>query len=191
MGTGKNGTFDKMPDLHQWAILAVFNKDKYDFTQNEKELISTLYGSFIAGWFRLFKCEVRTYLLQPIEGHGLWDGKNPFGEFKKNEGADERIAVITRATIKLNKLKYFWANVAPVAVKMCTAKGFIRSYGVGEIPWIKQATFSVWESKEDMKAFAYGMREHADVIKKTRKQQWYSEDMFVRFKIINEFATEK
>jgi hypothetical protein len=64
---------------------------------------------------------------------------------------------------------------------MQTAEGFITSVGIGEIPWIKQATFSVWQSKESMKAFAYGMKEHAEVIKKTRQQQWYSEDMFVRF----------
>ncbi|MEX0636129.1 MAG: hypothetical protein WD135_05125, partial [Ferruginibacter sp.] len=40
-----------------------------------------------------------------------------------------------------------------------------------------------WDSKAAMKAFAYGMKEHAEVIQKTRKQDWYSEDMFTRFKI--------
>lgn len=42
-----------------------------------------------------------------------------------------------------------------------------------------------------MKAFAYGMKEHADVIQKTRKQDWYSEDMFTRFKVIHIFGTIK
>ena len=67
---------------------------------------------------------------------------------------------------------------------MATAAGFRFSIGVGEVPWIKQATFSIWNSKADMKAFAYGMKEHAAVIQKTRKEDWYSEDMFTRFKII-------
>ena len=35
-----------------------------------------------------------------------------------------------------------------------------------------------------MKAFAYTMKEHREVIQKTRKENWYSEDMFTRFKII-------
>jgi hypothetical protein len=42
----------------------------------------------------------------------------------------------------------------------------------------------VWESKEQMKQFAYRMHSHQQVIKKTRQEKWYSEDMFVRFAII-------
>ncbi len=187
MGTGRNGTFDKTPDFRQWALLTVFDEKLLPASQNGGYDIQRLYGSFIAGWFRFFKCSVHTYLLQPVEGHGLWDGKNPFGSFTKTIAAQEQTAVLTRATIRLNKLKYFWQNVAPVAAKMNTAKGFITSYGVGEIPWIKQATFSVWQTKDDMKAFAYGMKEHAEVIKKTRKQDWYSEEMFVRFQILKEY----
>jgi heme-degrading monooxygenase HmoA len=51
------------------------------------------------------------------------------------------------------------------------------------MPYFKQATFSIWESKAAMKAFAYGSQHHKDVVAKTRKEDWYSEDMFVRFKI--------
>jgi hypothetical protein len=36
-----------------------------------------------------------------------------------------------------------------------------------------------------MKAFAYGMREHAEVISKTRNENWYREELFVRFCIIS------
>lgn len=181
LGTGKNGTFDKHPDWRQWGILAVHQDD----LPAEDELLKKLYGKLISGWFRLFRCETVTYLLEPLQGHGSWDGKQPFGDLKipvKHEG---KIATLTRATIRLNKLKYFWANVAPVANSMTTAKGFIRSYGIGEMPWVKQATFSIWESKEDMQAFAYSMKEHAEVIKRTREQQWYSEELFVRFKILH------
>ncbi len=179
MGTGKNGTFDKMPDLHQWAIMAAHS--------DERQLVSieNLYGTFVAKWFKTFSCKATCYLLEPIEGHGFWDGKKPFGNLSPKSDYEGKIAVITRATIKLNKLKYFWQNVAPVAAKMVKAEGFITSYGVGEIPWVKQATFSIWESKIAMKNFAYGMKEHAEVIQKTRQQKWYSEDMFTRFKVLN------
>jgi heme-degrading monooxygenase HmoA len=94
-----------------------------------------------------------------------------------------KIVILTRATIRLSKLKSFWKNVDSIASQMANAKGFITSYGIGEIPWVKQATVSIWESKEDMKNFAYKMHNHAEVIKKTRQEKWYSEDMFVRFKI--------
>ena len=182
MGTGKNGTFDKKPDLKQWAIMAAHKHETSAFTINE------LYGNFIQKWFSFFNCEIITYMLEPIEGHGTWDGKKPFGILPAKSDYEGKIAVITRATIKLNKLKYFWQNVAPIANKMNSSKGFLTSYGVGEIPWIKQATFSIWQSKEDMKNFAYGMKEHAEVIQKTRQQKWYSEDMFTRFKVLEEIV---
>jgi hypothetical protein len=72
---------------------------------------------------------------------------------------------------------------------MTDAPGFITSVGIGEIPWLKQATFSVWESKDHMKQFAYSKREHSEVIKKTRRNNWYSEDMFVRFSILSTRGT--
>ena len=177
MGCGKNGTFDKIPDLQQWAIMADH--------ENTDANIEKLYGSFIAKWISFFGCTTTIHILEPIESHGLWDGKKMFGILPAKSDYEGRVAILTRATIRLNKLKFFWQNVAPVAAMMVTAKGFETSYGVGEIPWIKQATFSIWESKQAMKDFAYGSKTHAEVIKKTRQQDWYSEDMFTRFKIIN------
>jgi hypothetical protein len=88
-------------------------------------------------------------------------------------------------------MSHFWKHVAPIANKMTGAKGYVFSVGIGEVPWIKQATFSVWESVEDMKTFAYSMKEHREVVKKTRQEKWYSEDMFVRFKIISTYGTLK
>ena len=193
MGSGKNGTFDKTPDLQQWAILSVQSLmcNVQDIDMNIAVLHQKLYGSFITKWFSFFGCETFTLLLQPIEGHGTWDGKKVFGDLPVKTGYEGQIAVLTRATIRLNKLKYFWQNVAAVANRMAGAKGFITSFGIGEIPWIKQATFSIWQSKEDMKAFAYGMQEHAEVIQKTRQQKWYSEDMFTRFIITASIGTIK
>ncbi|EAQ41564.3 spheroidene monooxygenase [Polaribacter sp. MED152] len=175
MGTGKNGTFDKIPDLSQWAILVTFEGDLN---------LKSQFGSFILKWFDLFCKRQTIYFLKPIEGHGLWDKKKVFGNLPATTDYEGVIAVLTRATIRLNKLRYFWKNVAPIASQMATAEGFVNSYGVGEIPWIKQATFSVWESKAMMKNFAYKMPQHKAVIKKTRKQKWYSEDMFTRFTIL-------
>jgi hypothetical protein len=185
MGSGKNGTFDKIPDWQQWAVLTVSDEN------NGTKTAQPPYGSFIQGWYRFFNCEIFTMYLEPLEGRGTWDGKKAFGQLPSRSDHSGRIAILTRATIRLNKLKYFWANVAPVADHMHTAKGFLFSAGIGEVPWIKQATFSVWDSREDMTAFAYGMQTHKEVIQKTRKQQWYSEDMFTRFKITGYWGTIK
>jgi heme-degrading monooxygenase HmoA len=186
MGSGKNGSFDKTPDFQQWAILSVSNLNfKPVQLKNYPSIaiIQKLYGSFIRKWIALFNCETITYLIEPIEAHGLWDGKKVFGELPHKSDYEGQIAVLTRATIRLSKLKQFWKNVDSAASHLSTAAGFITSYGIGEIPWIKQATFSIWQSKEAMKNFAYQNKEHQQVIQKTRQEKWYSEDMFVRFKI--------
>ncbi|MEI9956739.1 MAG: hypothetical protein WDM90_10660 [Ferruginibacter sp.] len=78
MGSGKNGGFDKNPDLQQWAILSVSNlRFKTVQIKNYRSplLLQKLYGPFISRWISLFNCETITYLLESIEGHGLWDGK--------------------------------------------------------------------------------------------------------------------
>lgn len=173
MGSGKNGTFDIKPDFNQWALLFT--------TKDASENIP----SFIKSYFKFFKCDVKQFVMKPLEGFGLWNKKKVFGDLSKQNNYDGVIAVLTRATIRLNRLKNFWSNVDAVADKMKSAQGFILSYGIGEVPWIKQATFSVWKNKESMKAFAYSMQQHADVIKKTRAENWYKEEMFVRFKIIS------
>lgn len=194
LGSGKNGTFDKHPDWQQWGILAVGSAElavgrMEPAGLESKCLYKQLYGSFIAGWIRLFRCEVWTIFLEPMEGHGTWDGKKAFGELPQQTEYDGKIAVLTRATIRLSRLKHFWANVNSVATQMTNAKGLISSLGIGEMPWIKQATFSIWENKAAMKAFAYQMKEHQEVIRKTRAEKWYSEDMFVRFRILGAVGT--
>ncbi len=110
-----------------------------------------------------------------------WQGS--FGDLPKSSEYEGQIAILTRATIRLSKLKQFWKNVDGVATKMAKADGLVTSYGIGEMPLIKQATFSIWQSKDAMRSFAYQTNEHQEVIQRTRRNDWYSEDMFVRFKI--------
>lgn len=171
MGCGRNGTFDKSPDWQQWALLEVGNH--------------ATTPTFIQKWWKLFRCEIWTLQLQPIEGHGTWDGQTCFGQLPKQTDYEGRIAVLTRATIRLSKLNSFWKHVPAVADSMATADGFITSIGIGEVPLVKQATFSIWASKAQMKNYAYRMKEHADVIRKTHSENWYSEEMFVRFTILS------
>jgi hypothetical protein len=175
LGCGKNGTFDIHPDWRQWAILTV---------SNEEFAISN--WEFIGWYINFFNCSTQTIVLKPVSSHGTWDGKKVFGEMPHMTNEIEgKIAVLTRATIRLSKLKSFWKNVPDVSSQMQDAKGLIASFGIGEIPLIKQATLSIWDNVESMKAFAYRMKAHQTVIQKTRKENWYSEEMFTRFEVIS------
>lgn len=187
LGCGKNGTFDIHPDWRQWAILTVINEEI--LIGNEQ--LAKDNGRFINGYIKLFNCKKQTLVLMPVSSHGTWDGKNVFGAMPHLTNEIEgKIAVLTRATIRLNKLKSFWKNVPDVSSQMQDAKGLIASFGIGEIPFIKQATLSIWDDVESMKTFAYKMKAHQTVIQKTRKENWYSEEMFTRFQVISmdEFA---
>jgi hypothetical protein len=183
MGSGKNGTFDIRPDFNQWAIMVFFNADQFP-----EEDVQRLLGNFIVGWWNFFKADTRFFLLEPYAGHGTWDGKSFVDNRNKMDDPEGKIGVLTRATIRLSRLQHFWKAVPKTADQLEANKGFVFSIGIGEIPFIKQATFSVWESIEDMKAFAYKKMAHQDVIRRTRKESWYSEEMFLRFKILRENA---
>lgn len=180
LGSGRNGTFDLQPDWRQWGLLAVW-KQEDDYNQ-----FST--SSFVTKWWRLLGAESWTVLCQPLQSHGKWDGEEPFGK-PADAIPKGPVAVLTRATIKISRLKNFWSHVDEVADLMTQAPGYITSIGVGEAPVYRQATFSVWESFDAMKAFAYGSKQHAEVIKKTRSEGWYSEELFARFAIIKSTGT--
>jgi hypothetical protein len=83
----------------------------------------------------------------------------------------------------------FWANVDQVSELTRKSRGYITSFGIGERPVYKQATFSVWDNLENMKAYAYRSKEHSEVIRKTREEDWYSEELFARFKPIASMGT--
>ena len=182
MGCGKNGTFDVRPDLHQWAIMVFYRQ--HGTTPPIEAWTTQLLGSFVSFWWKLFRVRNQYFHLEPTAGHGTWDGKT-FIQGAPNQVAHEgKIGVLTRATIRLSRLISFWKAVPAAADQFEKNPGFIYSVGIGEIPFIKQATFSIWENEEQMKAFAYKRTNHKDVIRRTREEGWYSEEMFLRFKIL-------
>ena len=66
------------------------------------------------------------------------------------------------------------------------AKGVIFYKGIGELPFIQQATISIWKNNNFINDFAYKEIDHATIIKKTRKNNWYKEDLFSRFLLISD-----
>lgn len=175
VGSGKNGTFSLTPDWQQWGLLAAWdNRDGFNAFYKD---------SFVSRWWNKFRCEKWTILCEPLQSHGKWEGKEPFGDMNI-QGYDGPVVVLTRATVHFNRLKNFWNNVDEVSELMRTYPGYIMSLGIGERPVYRQATFSIWNSLDDVKAFAYGSKEHSEVIRKTRDEGWYSEELFARFKPI-------
>jgi hypothetical protein len=183
LGCGKNGTFDLHPDWNQYGIFSISENDdsktliQQDYTGWKK----SYYGNFIFSWWSLFAIETWTIILQPVRAHGKWSGREVLKTSEPACPIIGPVAVLTRASIRPSKAMTFWKNVSPVEHDLRNTKGLLFSVGIGEMPLLKQATFSIWKDTIDMQSFAYQHAQHKTVIQKTRDENWYSEELFARF----------
>jgi hypothetical protein len=91
------------------------------------------------------------------------------------------VAIITRADVRRHSWKAFGAASNVVDAELRTAAGLIDVVGIGEAPIGRLATFSLWESLAAARTFAYSTPDHVEVIRRTRAEDWYAEEMFARF----------
>ena len=175
LGTGKGESFTpKDADPTRWGILVTVSENQ----------ISNLDKSFvIRSWQKICKKEYRV-ILKPISSHGFWSRKQPFSVEKFDWSA--KIAAVTRARIVWRKNLIFWRAVPPVTESLHQSPGLLNAIGIGEAPIGLQGTFSVWKDAASLRDFAYKGKAHSEAIKATSAQQWYSEELFARFAVIEE-----
>jgi len=183
LGTGSGKTFTpKDADAYTWALLITIKEDELErFDQSEN----------INAWRAIAQNEVRLTAL-PIASHGLWSGKNPFDDPRAAQARveadqwDGKILAITRAKIAWNKNLKFWKAVPPVTASLRGNPGLEYAIGIGEAPIGLQGTLSVWSDAKSLRQFAYQGQAHADVIAATAREQWYEEELFSRFALIEQ-----
>jgi hypothetical protein len=173
MGSGKGLGFNPLPDWSVYCLIQVWN------TETDSDLF--LENSKIMSRYKKHSSEVLTTYMRNISSHGLWSGKNPFIKNKEINPENQYVAVITRATIKNRSMVKFWKYVPTSQKPIKNAKGLFFTKGIGEIPLKQMSTFSIWESVEDLKNFAYNSEEHKKAITLTKELKWYSEELFARF----------
>jgi heme-degrading monooxygenase HmoA len=179
MGTGGGNGFSLWPDFGTYAFLGVWDNQKSadDFLKH---------NAFIQNYYQK-SSSFRTIKMLPVKSHGLWSGQNPFPEQKvPTNDSGLPVAVITRATLRSSRLFAFWKSVPHASAAIENAAGVQYFKGIGEWPFVQQATLSLWDSFEAVKQFAYRDQTHAKIIKKTRSQKWYSEDLFARFHLLSD-----
>tara|TARA_B100000780_G_scaffold145258_1_gene101506 strand:- start:2659 stop:3327 length:669 start_codon:yes stop_codon:yes gene_type:complete len=177
LGTGAGAGFSLYPDFGTYSILCVWkdrlSADNFINESDHSILISK----------KAFSRD--DYFLNPIHSHGKWDGFNPFKGKKIDQDKSKKIAIITRATLNYRRLFEFWKSVPKASKAIKNASGVIWFKGIGELPFIQQATFSIWKNVESVTDFAYKNKNHAEIVKKTRQRNWYKEDLFARFEIVD------
>lgn len=172
LGSGHGSGFSLHPNWARYGLLVVW--------ENVDAVESFFSHSALMHAYRRHADEIWTVHLQPLEAHGQWSGMNPFFSLVPPIKTGP-IAVLTRATIRLSQLRAFWSAVPATSHAIAHATGLLASIGLGEAPFFRQATFSLWRSIGDMEAFALRTAAHREAMRRTRAENWYCEELFARF----------
>jgi heme-degrading monooxygenase HmoA len=184
LGSGAANGFGFLPNLDRYGFLGVWDSAE----------AATTFFSTHPLWadYQRRSRETWTAELAPLRSHGLWNKVNPFDYQPENATAleaDGPVAVLTRASIRLRRAWRFWGYVEPTSRALATAPGVRLAIGLGELPLVRQATFSIWDSAAAMQHYAYRDARHREVIQLTRREGWYGEELFARFRVLSSRGT--
>ena len=170
LGTGRGSDTGPSADLRRTALFAVW--------RDEGDLDAFLTDSSIAR--RWSGADEQWHVrLRGLGGHGSWRGTDVLDGLERGSDAGP-IAVVTRADVHVRAWRDFRAAGRPVSVEVQRAPGLLAVAGIGELPVGRLGTFSVWRGLDAIAAFA-GQSQHRDVVRRTRDEHWYGEELFARF----------
>lgn len=171
LGSGADAGFQPAPSsTHQGLFCAFDTEPNADAFLNGPSVILDGYRRHAR---EMFSAKLRAYSCR-----GRWSGKIPLDITQSPPfGA---IASLTRASIKPTKARAFWQHAAPSERSLHAVEGCMIAAGLGEMPLLRQATFTIWESEAAMEHYARSGA-HLSAIRQANKNGFFSESMFARF----------
>lgn len=174
MGCGSGDGFSILPDLRTYCLMSALPDPEDDRRLRH------------SGFYRRIAAPSSEQLhigLQPVSGHGSWDGEQPFDYRGSPLGPHEPLAVLTHARVARGRLRAFWSSVPAIREHLEQAPGCLFHIGFGEHPLRTLATFSVWQDLAHMRAFAYRHSAHHHALRAARTEGWLGESIFARFRV--------
>ncbi len=145
MGCGGQDGFSIVPDFNRYCLMSTLTHPE-DFEQVRR----TNFYQRVARP----SIEQLHFMLEPLSGHGTWDGEAIF-DYSNRRVGHRPFAVLTHATVNLSRAKAFWRGVPDIRRQLRESPDCAYHIGFGEQPLLTLATFSVWEDLDRMQAFAY------------------------------------
>jgi spheroidene monooxygenase len=174
LGSGMNGGFSTTPSLTKQGFFCVFDTEHNAALFQKSSSILKAYQDHANEFF------IAT--VQAYSSRGSWSGfamscSNP------SPPSSGPIASLTRASIRPSKTVQFWKKAKPAEDAIAHAAGKILTAGVGEAPYFRQATFTIWDNAQCLEQYAQ-QGAHLAAIKAAYGQTYFSESMFTRFRVI-------
>jgi spheroidene monooxygenase len=185
-GSGTGEGFTPLPNTAVWAILATWESEAAARRGTEDGRVFRRWADRAA--------ESWTVLLDPLAARGRWSGVAPFGTGEggcpwAQVGADGPVAALTRATIRPGIARSFWRRVPDISAAIGSDPNVAFKIGIGEVPLMHQVTFSIWPDTASMAHFAREDGPHARAIAAVRAGNWFSEELYARFRILGSHGT--
>ena len=171
LGIGSGNGYQAWPDFEASGFFMVF--DSFESAMNFRK--SKHFAGFLEN-----SDESYGIMMRPISSRGSWSGFDSWEIDENQKEYQGPICSLTRATLKPEFLYRFWKMVSPISSGQKEHKGLLFSQGVGEIPLLEQATFTIWETKKDLEEFGRS-NFHGEAVREVYRLGGFKEQMFTRF----------
>lgn len=177
LGTGRGNSTAPGTEFGRTALFCVFDDES-----SADEFIGKIRC-------RRYTTESWHVKLRGAGGHGSWRGREiptmlgTTAPTISTTSAQSHLplAMITRADVRARSWRAFARAARVVDQELHASAGLLAVVGIGEAPILRLGTFSLWRDAASMSQFAVGRPEHSRVVQRTRRENWYGEEMFARF----------
>lgn len=182
MGSGHGGGFGLRPSATHQGLICRFSRLDLALEFLRGQQASALREHARESW---------SGVLAVTSSRGSWD-QQPWPLTDASTGVDGHIdaalpprplAILTRASIVPSKAMAFWRYAPAAQADLKKAPGCLLAMGLGEVPLVRQCTFSLWRDAQAMRDYAT-QGAHQVAAAAAHRHGFFSESLFVHMHVL-------